>query len=71
MSALWILWKNKKMDGFSAVEVDEEAGGKRVNGDSWVRSLVQAQHRRSKRFVFQNQIIIVVVYVTVTVIIGL
>ncbi|KAF3448317.1 hypothetical protein FNV43_RR09030 [Rhamnella rubrinervis] len=36
------------MDGFNAVEVDKEAGGKRVNGDSRVLSLVQAQHRRSK-----------------------
>ncbi|CAL9029264.1 unnamed protein product, partial [Prunus brigantina] len=29
-------------------EFEEEAGGRRENGDSWARSAVHAQHRRSK-----------------------
>ncbi|KAL5551448.1 hypothetical protein UlMin_001624 [Ulmus minor] len=37
------------MGGFSVgVGEDEEAGGKRENGDSWAHLLVHAHHRRSK-----------------------
>ena len=62
------------MDGFCAVEVDEEEGGRRVNKDSRLLSLVQAQHRRSKRFSFPKSdyyCCCILVYVMVIMIIGL
>lgn len=44
-------------------ESEEQAGGKGENGDSWARSAVHAQHRRSKRCSFNTQINVVIIIV--------